>query len=114
MNDRLNKLTALLDSPVEGERWAALEAVNRLLKASGLRWVDLNIILPQSRARPQMPQPRTDPAGWADWMVRNHHEKLSLWELGFLDSIKRRRPQHFTTKQSAVVSGIISRMEQQQ
>lgn len=38
---KLQLVGGLLDSPVEGERLAALAAVNRLLAKSGRRWADL-------------------------------------------------------------------------
>lgn len=38
---KLQLIVALLDSPVEGERHAALAAASRLLAKSGRRWVDL-------------------------------------------------------------------------
>jgi hypothetical protein len=38
---RLAKTISLLDSPVEGERAAALEAVSRQLGTLGLRWADV-------------------------------------------------------------------------
>ena len=37
----LQLVVALLDSPVEGERLAALAAASRLLAKSGRRWADL-------------------------------------------------------------------------
>src|SRR6516165_9058991 len=39
--EKFAKVAALLDSPIEGERVSALEAVNRMLSGAGLRWVDL-------------------------------------------------------------------------
>lgn len=38
---KLQLVVALLDSPVEGERLAALAAASRLLAKSGRRWADL-------------------------------------------------------------------------
>jgi hypothetical protein len=38
---RLLKTIALFDSPVDGERLAALEAADRILSAAGLTWADL-------------------------------------------------------------------------
>jgi hypothetical protein len=38
---RLAKTISLLDSPVDGERSAALEAVSRQLQTLGLRWADV-------------------------------------------------------------------------
>jgi hypothetical protein len=46
----LVKSIALLDSPVEAERVAALEAVNRQLAVMGLRWRDIADELPVARA----------------------------------------------------------------
>lgn len=39
--EKLQLVVALLDSPVEGERHAALAAASRLLARSGRRWADL-------------------------------------------------------------------------
>lgn len=39
--EKLQLVVALLDSPVEGERHAALAAGSRLLAKSGRRWADL-------------------------------------------------------------------------
>jgi hypothetical protein len=38
---RLLKTIALFDSPIDGERLAALEAANRILRKAGLNWNDL-------------------------------------------------------------------------
>src|SRR4029077_2706110 len=78
---RLAKLLALLDSPVEGERIAALEACNRHLEAAGLRWRDIAAELPGSA------EAQGDHAKGAAEVMRDGADVLTRWEVEFLIGI---------------------------
>ncbi len=51
---RLSKLTALFDSPIEAERYAALDAANRLLEAHGTKWRGLAVSAAPVAVRPDV------------------------------------------------------------
>ena len=91
---RLSKITALLDSPVEGERIAAFEAVRRSLDNAGLVLADI-VRLPatqdawQRRARRLLETP-----------------ELSAWEKQFLYGIAEWRRPKLSAKQDATLAQI--------
>ena len=74
---KLHLVVALLDSPVEGERHAALAAASRLLAKSGRRWADL---FPPS-------QPTGDHVRRADDLLLLD-ELLTIYERDFARSIR--------------------------
>ena len=87
--DRFNKIAALLDSPVEGERAAAFEAVRRTLHQVGLRVSDV--------VRP----PPT--GGWRFRARRllDRHDGLTDWERKFLQGIVQWQGPKLSAKQLA-------------
>ena len=92
--DRLAKITALLDSPVEGERIAAFEAVRRALAKAGLVLADI-VRLPATQ----------DP-----WHRRARRlletPGLSEWEKQFLYGIAKWRGPKLSAKQDATLARI--------
>lgn len=92
--DRLSKITALLDSPVEGERIAALEAVRRSLGAAGLVLADVVRF----------------PATQGAWKRRARRlletPGLSAWENQFLSGIAKWCGPKLSAKQAATLAGI--------
>ena len=101
---RLAKLVALLDSPVEGERIAALGAVNRQLEAMGLRWRDMATELPGSAAAAPL-----DHVALAAGLVRDGRGLLTRWETEFLVGIAGSAV--LSAKQAVILDGIKRKVE---
>ena len=86
---RFAKSAALLDSPIKGERLAALEASNRFLAEAGLSWIDITSELPGT-AIDEPPAGKNKPrhiAEAADLMQRGLGF-LTPWETTFLIGVE--------------------------
>lgn len=91
---KLQLVVKLLDSPVEGERHAALAAASRLLAKSGRRWGDL---FPP-------PPPTSDHARRADDLLQLPADLLTVFERQFAVGIRSYR--RLSAKQARLLEEI--------
>jgi hypothetical protein len=100
---RLVKTMALTDSPVAGEKLAALAAANRILAAAGLTWEAL-----------LQPPPVVRESQSSIWrqtcrdLLEHHSGSLRPWELGFVRGLPAFP--RISTKQRYVLGEIVERV----
>ena len=99
---RLVKTLALTDSPVDGEKLAALEAANRILAKAGLTW-DALLKPGQVVREPQF-------SIWRQTCreLMEHSGSLRPWELGFVKGLPTFP--RLSTKQRYVLNEIATRV----
>jgi hypothetical protein len=87
--DRLAKMLALLDSPFDGERLAAVASATKLLERRGVRWCQILDHMCQPPPRPPQRQPR--PVHWRLTCLRllERVHDLKPWEANFVRDIVR-------------------------
>ena len=111
--ERLAKLLGLLGSDFAGERDNAARAVDRLVRARGLPWLDiLNrpqiIPAPECRRRPDNPAPANCGRDLAACV--RHLTALSERERVFIISLQRQRSRILSPKQVAWLASIAARV----
>jgi hypothetical protein len=87
---KLVGVLGMLGSDHAGERDAAAQLANRIVRGAGLTWVEL-IAVPRLEARPDS-SPRRPPIGWRERAARcaEYPLWLSEWEQNFLGGLPRR------------------------
>jgi hypothetical protein len=107
----------LLASDRDGERMAAVSAIQRLIANHGLQWDDLVVQPNEPLARQPPPRSQWD-TGWPapppDWRrtvvaCRQKTERLNSWEAEFLTSLLRRR-RWPTARQLEVLASIAEKL----
>jgi hypothetical protein len=108
---RLAQVLELLSSDQPGERQAAAEAANRLVRASGLRWTDVLDPPPQRPPEPRRRASRRSPP-WRSLLAtcRAHPELLTRWEREFVGSLSGFRT--ISKKQYAILARLAGRVRQ--
>jgi hypothetical protein len=90
--DKLARICGMFGSDHDGERAAAAQMADKLVKQQGLRWADVISITPCSMA-----PPRPSTVAKSDYersirsALRDGAGVLNDWELGFLSSLLERK-----------------------
>lgn len=93
--DRLAKIAGMFGSDHDGERAAAAQLADRLVRQAGLTWPD--VIRPYTNVKPA-PEPRRNPGAWREPQTIREAADLALrfgvhlseWERNFVHSIRDR------------------------
>jgi hypothetical protein len=116
--EKLPKLFARLESDSEGERVATVEAIGRVLTASGLRWMDVAEVIagatgPNTGAQPRQPKEPEDLESIIAFALE-HPESLYAREIEFLEGalVRVQMGQELSTKQFAWIEKINWRTRQ--
>ena len=104
----LQKILGLLESPLEGERDAAVRAATRLLERNGLRWCEILSALPSPPPAPLKREPQ-----FSTWRVTcqklaQRPGDLRPWERRFITDLPAFP--RISTKQRYILDEIAARV----
>src|SRR5215469_3501034 len=104
--ERLVKLCGMFGSDHAGERANAAAAADRLIRAVGMRWLD--VILP-ALPSPARDQDRIDTVADAIRFMLLHDEVLTSWESDFIRSVAA-QGHRLSPKQIAIVERLFAKV----